>query len=89
MPQREVIPVAWLYREVACDEAERIFADDRGVAFGSANAAWLELLRGLSEADKLYIYNSKGHIAPDACANMGVCVVRHGRVTRHLLVRIG
>jgi hypothetical protein len=89
VPQREIIPMAWLYRQVERDEAERIFADDRGVPFGSACNAWIELCRGLTDADRLYIYDSRAHIGPDACANMGVCVVRHGRVTRHLLVRIG
>lgn len=83
------IPPAWLYRRVTPDEAERIFADERGVPFGAANGAWGELKGAMSAADELWIYDSRKHVGPGACANLGVCLVRGGVVTRHLLVRIG
>lgn len=89
MPAHPVIPTSWLYRRVTPDEAERIFADERGTPFGQANAAWCELKTAITAADELWIYDSRKHVGPDACANLGVCVVRHGVVTRHLLVRIG
>ena len=87
-PAPSPIPPTWLYRRVTPDEAERIFTDDRGVPFGAASQAWLELRATVTPADELWIYDSRAHIAPGSCANLGVCVVRHGRVTRHLLIRI-
>ncbi len=85
-------PSSWLYRKVSVDEAERIHAggpEHAGRAFGASHDAWQKLCATLTAADEVWIYNSKDHIAPGACANYGVCVVRHGRVLRHLLLRIG
>jgi hypothetical protein len=84
----DAIPASWLYRQVSRDEAERIFADDRGVPFGPAHSAWNTLTANLSAADTIWIYDSQGKPGA-ACRQLGVCIVRHGHATRHLLVRIG
>lgn len=86
------VPTTWLYRRVTVEEAERIHSDPDshgGRAFGASHDAWKSLKASLTAADEVWIYDSRKHIATGACANYGVCAVRHGRVVRHLLLRIG
>jgi hypothetical protein len=92
MASSSVIPMRWLRRKVAVDEAERIHSDPDvagGKPFGAAYDSWLKFKGSLTQADELWLYDSAGKEGEGHCRNYGVAVVRHGAVRAHLLVMIG
>lgn len=87
---RDGLPrAAWLRRHVEPDEAERIHTLPGQPPFGAAHDAWRRLLARRQPGEELWIYDSRPHVGPDACANYGVALVRHGRPVDHILLRIG
>lgn len=88
----ESVRTSWLYRRVSVEEAERIHTDPSthgGRALGPAHDAWEKMKASMKGGDELWIYDSRAHISPGACANYGLCVVRGGKAVVQLLLRIG